>query len=131
MTAVLVAETNEGEGAQNKRRALIVMGALTAMFLVSVLYHAPEGDYFTICAFKNALGLPCPGCGLVHSFCALGKGRVAAAFEFNLLGPFLFLSFLVWWVWCALTLSGMARPAEVLIAGRAAGAATGASGAPR
>ncbi|HKY06256.1 MAG TPA: DUF2752 domain-containing protein, partial [Blastocatellia bacterium] len=58
----------------------------------------PGGQYFTICAFKNGTGMPCPGCGLGHSFCSIGKGRLAEAFAFNLLGPPLFLFAFFYWV---------------------------------
>ena len=70
---------------------------LAGVFVVSLIYHPAEGNYFTICGFKNATGLPCPGCGLTHSFCAIGKGHLLAAFTWNLLGPPLFLLFALIW----------------------------------
>ena len=81
----------------SKRLAIFAAFALTAVFVLSVLFYAPEGQYFTICGFKNVTGLPCPGCGLTHSFCAIGKGDLASAFGYNLLGPPLFLlAILIW-----------------------------------
>jgi hypothetical protein len=77
--------------------ALYGLVMLTGVFVVSVWLNPPGGDYFTICGFKNLTGLPCPGCGLTHSFCALGKGHLLAAFGFNLLGPMLFLIFALVW----------------------------------
>jgi hypothetical protein len=77
--------------------AWLALVVLAGVFIVSVIYHPSEGNYFTICGFKNATGLPCPGCGLTHSFCALGKGHWLAAFEWNLLGPPLFLLFALVW----------------------------------
>ncbi|HEY7546218.1 MAG TPA: DUF2752 domain-containing protein, partial [Blastocatellia bacterium] len=66
------------ESRASRLLAAIVLAAVTAGFLVSIFYRPPavgaDGRYFTICAFKNFTGLPCPGCGLAHSFCALGKG---------------------------------------------------------
>ncbi|HEY9232631.1 MAG TPA: DUF2752 domain-containing protein, partial [Blastocatellia bacterium] len=50
--------------------AWLVMLGLAGVFIVSVIYHPSEGNYFTVCGFKNMTGLPCPGCGLTHSFCA-------------------------------------------------------------
>jgi hypothetical protein len=82
----------------SKRLALFVIAGLSAVFLVSVLFKPPTGEYFTVCGFKNFTGLPCPGCGLTHSFCALGKGDVTDAFTFNLLGPPLFLVFVLVWI---------------------------------
>src|SRR6202040_3378607 len=67
-------------------------------FLLSVVLKPPAGDYFTVCGFKNFTGLPCPGCGLTHSFCALAKGDVFDAFSFNLLGPPLFVILVFVWI---------------------------------
>jgi len=77
--------------------AVYALAMLTGVFVVSVWLNPPGGDYFTICGFKNLTGLPCPGCGLTHSFCAIGKGHLLSAFSFNLLGPALFLIFTLVW----------------------------------
>jgi hypothetical protein len=82
---------------------------LTGVFAVSLIYHPSEGNYFTICGFKNATGLPCPGCGLTHSFCALGKGHLFAAFAWNLLGPPLFVLFALVWARAVCVLLGRPR----------------------
>ena len=80
-----------GVALHSKKLALFTLIGLSLVFLISVLFKPPTGDYFTICGFKNFTGLPCPGCGLTHSFCALAKGNVADAFSFNLIGPMLFV----------------------------------------
>ena len=77
--------------------AFYALAMLTGVFVVSVWLNPPGGDYFTVCGFKRLTGLPCPGCGLTHSFCAIGKGHLLAAFGFNLLGPVLFLTFALVW----------------------------------
>jgi len=82
----------------SKKLAMPVLFGLSLVFLASVLFKPSVGDYFTVCGFKNLTGLPCPGCGLTHSFCALGQGDVTGAFGFNLLGPALFLVFVLAWV---------------------------------
>ena len=89
-----------GRAAEPPSRKLAWFGliGLFAVFLSSFLFSLPESNYFTICGFKNFTNLPCPGCGLTHSFCALGKGHLADAFTFNLLGPPLFLALLLLWV---------------------------------
>jgi hypothetical protein len=86
--------------AEPPSRKLAVFGlvGLFAVFLASVLFTTPADEYFTICGFKNFTGLPCPGCGLTHSFCALGKGDLTGAFGFNLLGPPLFLVLVLVWI---------------------------------
>jgi hypothetical protein len=82
----------------SKKLALLALFLLSGVFAVSVLFAPVGGDYFTICGFKNLTGLPCPGCGLTHSFCAMGKGDVLRAFGYNLLGPPLFLVFALLWI---------------------------------
>lgn len=98
----------------SKQTAVIALIGLTAFFLVSIFYRAsdvsPDGEYFTICAFKNIIGLPCPGCGLAHSFCALGKGRLIEAFRFNLLGPVVYLLVFLIWLRSIFALAGWAQP---------------------
>ena len=91
---------DEQPAAQRPSRKLALFGlaGLLTVFLASFLFRLPEGEYFTICGFKNFTGLPCPGCGLTHSFCALGKGEVADAFGFNLLGPPLFAVLVLLWI---------------------------------
>ena len=83
-----------------RRVSWLVLVALTGIYLVSIFYApsgTPSSNYFTVCPFKNVTGLPCPGCGLSHSFCSIGKGHLEEAFAFNLLGPPLFLfSILIW-----------------------------------
>src|SRR5713226_2674757 len=81
----------------SKKLAVFTLVGLSAVFLMSALFKPPSGDYFTICAFKNFTGLPCPGCGLTHSFCALAKGDVGDAFSFNLIGPVLFVFLVLLW----------------------------------
>lgn len=98
----------------SKQTAVIMLILLTAFFLVSIFYRPsdvrPDGEYFTICAFKNIIGLPCPGCGLAHSFCALGKGRLIEAFRFNLLGPVVYLLAFLIWLRSIFVIAGWAQP---------------------
>lgn len=104
----------------SKKLALFAIVGLFAVFLVSVLFNPPAGDYFTVCGFKNFTGLPCPGCGLTHSFCALGKGAVGDAVAFNALGPPLFLVLLLVWIRSACVLLNKAGAVHFFarIAGR-------------
>ena len=75
----------------SKRAAAITLMALVCVFAISIIYNPPVGNYPTICGFKNLTGLPCPACGLAHSFCSLGKLHLSSAVDYNLLGPVLFL----------------------------------------
>jgi hypothetical protein len=85
-------------GRPSKKLALLVLAGLSVVFLASAILKPSTGEYFTICGFKNFTGLPCPGCGLTHSFCALAKGDVSDAFSFNLLGPPLFVILVFVWI---------------------------------
>jgi hypothetical protein len=104
----------------SKKLAVFGLVGLFVVFLASVLFRPPAGEYFTVCGFKNFTGLPCPGCGLTHSFCALGKGEVTDAFGFNLLGPPLFLVLVLLWIRSACVLSNRIGAVQLLdrIAGR-------------
>lgn len=93
----------------SKKLAALTLAGLSVIFLASVVFRpsvvGPYDDYFTICGFKNITGLPCPGCGLTHSFCALAKGDLLSAVAFNALGPLLFLALALIWVRAALVLA--------------------------
>ena len=92
--------------AANPSRKLAVLALIgsSVVFLTSVLFTPPERPYFSVCGFKSFTGLPCPGCGLTHSFCALGKGELISAFAFNWLGPPLFLTLVLLWIRAACVL---------------------------
>ena len=100
-------------GIYSKRLNIILLIAISAAFIVSVLFRAPEGNYFTICPFKTFTGLPCPGCGLTHSFCAIGKGDIVRAIGFNLFGPFLFALAIMAWIRSVCVLMGRITPIVV------------------
>lgn len=75
----------------SRRAALITAVILVVMFAASAIYSPPGGNYYSICGFRNLTGLPCPGCGLTHSFCSIGKADIAAGFDYNAMGPVLFI----------------------------------------
>lgn len=103
----------------SKKLALLVLAGLSVVFLVSAILKPSTGEYFTVCGFKNFTGLPCPGCGLTHSFCALAKGHLSDAFSFNLLGPPLFLILFFAWIRSLSVLLNRGHVAQLL--DRAAG----------
>jgi Protein of unknown function (DUF2752) len=110
-----VSKDNASLKARSSRRlALFGFIGLFVVFLTSVLLRLPATDYFTVCGFKNLTGLPCPGCGLTHSFCALAKGDLNGAATFNLLGPPLYLALLILWVRSACVLLSLDRPVQVV-----------------
>jgi hypothetical protein len=88
----------------------LIFTAITIVIIISRLYHPDANPAFVLCGFKTVLGLPCPGCGLTRSFCALAQGDLWAAFSFNLLGPLLFIFMLTGWAIAALALAGIRVP---------------------
>jgi hypothetical protein len=102
----------------SKRFSWVVFGVLTMVILTSIIYRPaeadPNGEYDTICGFKNLTGLPCPGCGLTHSFCEIGKGHVASAFAWNWLGIPLFLMMMLIWCKALFILTRQYKPAFAL-----------------
>ena len=48
-----------------------------------------------LCAWKNATGWDCLGCGLTRSFVWMGHGNLRAAFGLHALGPVLYLAVLL------------------------------------
>jgi hypothetical protein len=120
------------ERAKERRFALVLLAGLTAVLLSSAFLNPsevrPDGQYFTLCGMKRLTGLPCPGCGLTHSFCAIGRGDLMSGFAFNLLGPPLyFCAILLWlrsaffltrWDWPVAFLDGLAervRPVKLFL----------------
>jgi len=71
---------------------------LTAILVTSVLWHPADDGGFIVCALRRTTGLPCPGCGLTRSFCALAKGNVERAGQFHALGPALFTLTAIYWM---------------------------------
>jgi hypothetical protein len=75
---------------------LIVLGYCSALLLAAILLarvdagkeHLQIGAYPlpSICAFKNAFGLPCPGCGLTRSWVAIARGELDRSLTFHRLG---------------------------------------------
>jgi uncharacterized protein DUF2752 len=107
-------ETGLLKGQPSKKLALFGFAGLFAVFLTSILLRPPAIDYFTVCGFKNLTGLPCPGCGLTHSFCSLAKGDIGNAVKFNLLGLPLFLALVVLWIRSVFVLLKVSPPVQVV-----------------
>jgi hypothetical protein len=59
-----------------------------AAFVVLAAWQPAGGAESSICLFRRATGVPCPGCGLTRAFAALAKGHFSQAFAFH---PFAYL----------------------------------------
>ncbi len=80
------ASRNERDPSRMKALGALVLGAV---FAVSFVFP-PSGFGLSTCAFRNAFGIPCPGCGMTRSFAALSQGQVALAFRMHWVGPFMY-----------------------------------------
>ena len=90
-----------------KRHASLVwMVLLSGLLVASALWHPADDGGFVACLFRRATNLPCPGCGLTRSFCAMGKGEVSRALGFHALGPPLFFVATILWLRCAAAVAG-------------------------
>lgn len=98
--------TIESDAALARRNEWFALVALTAILVASVFWHPADEGGFVFCLLRRMTGLPCPGCGLTRSFCALAKGEVARSFSFHWLGPLLFLMACVYWVRAVAVLAG-------------------------
>src|SRR5262245_15386876 len=97
-----------------QRAAALVLARLSVVFLISLFYSPSDTGYISIWMFKNLTGLPCPACGLTHSFCALAKGRLTDAFGYNALGPVIFLLAVSFWLRSVAVLLGKTAPVLTL-----------------
>lgn len=80
---------------------LLAGGALGA----SLTFYPAQGDPSSVlilgqtfggeCGMKQAIGLPCPQCGMTRSWVHLARGRVVEAFTFNAAGALLLLWILI------------------------------------
>ena len=67
------------------------LGLLLALWLIR--WAAEAGFPLPACGFRQATGLPCPGCGSTRALLALAGGDVAGAWRFNPLATTLTLGF--------------------------------------
>ena len=105
-------------GSDHSRRLnAAVLAVLSAVFAFAILYRPSGGDYATICGFKNLTGLPCPGCGLTHSLCALVKGEITQSLSYHLLGPLVLLGAIAAWLRSAFVLLKWNQPVIAFDAG--------------
>lgn len=97
----------------SKAQAAIALALLSAVFIASAVYapgvYRADEQYFTLCIFKSLTQLPCPGCGLSHSFCAMARGDLLDALKFNTVGPPLFLALILVWIRSLCVLLNKAR----------------------
>jgi len=77
---------------ERKVADLVVALAMLVVLGVSVLWRPETLPPMSLCRFHAWTGIPCPGCGLTRSFCAISHGALHDAWRLN---PFGFLFFAV------------------------------------
>ena len=65
------------------------------IILLFSIFTNPEKANFSKCYFQELTGLPCPTCGLIHSFYAASHLHLIKSFKFHLMGPIIFLIILL------------------------------------
>lgn len=73
------------------------------LFLSVVIPPFHEGE-FTVCILKNALGIPCPGCGMTRAFLFFGHGDVHTAMKLNINSLLIFPMITIMWLHGAFTM---------------------------
>src|SRR5262245_24149805 len=68
-----------------------VIAAWLALLLAAI--SPPTGSGFLICWFKDATGLPCPGCGLTRSLSCGLRGMLVESWHYHPMGLFLLALF--------------------------------------
>jgi hypothetical protein len=82
---------------------LVCLAALAGSFVYGPYVHGGPA----LCVSRALVGLPCPGCGLTRSFCALARGDVVGALRYHVFGPLVYVLFVsVSVLWSAELLRG-------------------------
>jgi len=79
----------------DKRIIRAVFAVLLLALILIAYFFDPVFYKITDCGFKNITGVSCPGCGLTRSFHAFANFQLNEAFAFHLIGPILFLGFVI------------------------------------
>ncbi len=79
---------------KNRKRSIIALSILIAMFAGSIIINNPDFPY-GICIFRTITGIPCPSCGMTHSFVNIGHLKITDGFKYNIMGPFMYFFMLV------------------------------------
>lgn len=93
---------------------LLIFIGFGTVLIISYFYYPDPNPRTSLCAFYNLTHLPCPGCGLTRSFCAMAKGEFIDAFSFHLLGPLMFFTTTITWIASLLAIFGIDKPIKYL-----------------
>jgi len=85
------------QSVKDRNQSWIIFGILSAVLLVAFFWQ-PSDNGIILCYFRGLTGLPCPGCGLTRSLCAIAKGELLQSFQYHIFGPLVFLIAVGFWV---------------------------------
>ncbi len=80
----------------SKRNSVIAVFTLSTLFIFTFVANVNTVSSIPLCFFKYMSHLDCPGCGLSRSFISISHGHLIQALEFNILGPLVYLYFLIY-----------------------------------
>lgn len=72
---------------------IFLAGVIVLIFVYSGFFSPDKDNYPVTCIHEKITGMPCPSCGLSHSFSLILRGRINEAYEWNIYGIRIFLFF--------------------------------------
>ena len=98
------------EGLSLRRRLLITCLAGGILVVLTIVLAIPAYRIlFPSCLFHDLTGMSCLTCGLTRSLQATAHGDLPAAFQYHLLGPFLFAGAVAGVITCVMEASAGKR----------------------
>ena len=89
-----------------------LLGCISAFVLIAgVILHPSNLPAFSLCFFARLTGHPCPGCGLVRSFCCISHGMISTAWQYN---PFGFAFYILAIILTVRVVSGFHRSPRIV-----------------
>ncbi|MCE9501908.1 MAG: DUF2752 domain-containing protein [Leptospira sp.] len=96
---------------------IFLVGFPIALFLIYISSFVFRDNLYnyvhvTICPFKNATGIDCPGCGMGRSILALFNGDLEHSLKFHRFGIIVVFVSIIYYVFLLLKLRGMEKLSE-------------------
>ena len=73
---------------------IIIAGVIVMIIIYSGIFSPVKNNYPVKCVHEKFTGMPCPSCGLSHSFSYIVRGDFDRASDLNIYGMRVFLFFL-------------------------------------
>jgi hypothetical protein len=80
---------------QARQVRYVILGLCCAPVVGAYFYNQGYRVQFLVCPVRHWTGIPCPTCGMTRAFMAIVRGDLSQALTEHLLGPFLFLVFVI------------------------------------